>query len=98
MVMSAATFMVLRTPVGFASGISNAGAVEGVSVSSGTPPPLRRMASATAAGRAPPPCANQGLQVPSSAPMLLKAPALKGAMGEMSQVGFGSKLADGVRG
>src|SRR6188508_3032181 len=97
-VMSGATFMVLLTPVGFASGIFSAGDAEGVSVSSGTPPVLRRRASATAAAASTRPCPNHGLQVPSGAPMLLKAPASNGAIGEMSQLVLVSKLAEGVRG
>src|SRR5215213_2937839 len=89
--------IVSRTPAERLSGIASAGveAFRNVSRADG---PLLLSASATALWASTLPWPNHELQVPSASPVFAKSPRLKGARGETSHAGFGSKLAGGVRG
>src|SRR5215210_1391119 len=91
---SSSNWMVLRTPAGSLSGISSAEveAFLNVFCADGPLPPS---ASATAAWASALPWPNHGLHVPSAAPVSAKSPRSKGAMGETSQDGLGSKEAGG---
>src|SRR5262249_48475080 len=96
--MSACALILSLTPVGLASGIFKAGEDVSANLYSATPPPFRPIPSATASAASMRPCPNQGLQVTSGAPMLVKAGASNGAIGEMSHPGLVSKFPGGVRG